>query len=105
MKQGRRITRTEQATAFNAYIESGSLNRAAAAISAHPKTLQKIARKAGWQKRRAAILAGAAEKADAEIMERLATSDAAAKATWKTLLKDQFTRRAVLELIAALRPK
>lgn len=102
MKQGRRLTRTEKAAAFNAYVESGSIAAAANTIHAHPKTMQKIARQANWKKRRAAILTRAAEQSDQELTDRLATADAAAKATWKTLVKDQFTRAAVLELIKTL---
>lgn len=107
MKKGQRLTRAELGRAYTSYIESGSITAAAAAISAHPKTLQHHARAAGWPARRAAILGRAAAATDAKIEQIIASQDSGDAATWEALLRDRFTARGALALLQRLtsRPK
>ena len=94
------LTRSQLNRAFRAYLEHGTLQAAAAAIKAHPKTLQRHARAENWKARAAAIHAAAAAKSNGLLTDSQATARATARLHWTEALTSAQTTEAVL---AALR--
>lgn len=105
MRQGERITRTELAKAFTAYLETGSLAAAAREISAHPQTIRKQAKKLEWKQRRSRILSESSAATDQELIHGLTAENAISARTWKALTKEQFSRAGVLKLLELMRGK
>lgn len=95
-----KLSRTRLNKAFRAYLESGTLTTAAAAVHAHPKTLQRAARAERWRHRAAAIHAAAAQQANGLLTTREAQARASARTGWSKLLHAAQTTEGVL---AALR--
>ena len=96
----RRLTRNALNRAFRHYLESGTLQAAAAALNVHPKTLQRAARRENWKQRAAAIHAAAAQKANGLLAGSQAQARATARLHWTEALTSAETREG---LLAALR--
>jgi hypothetical protein len=102
MKRGAPLPTATLANAFRAYLESASLNAAAAAVHVHPKTLQRYARRERWKQRRADILRAVAHRTDAQEIERLATARLRARARWGQVLSSPGTREGLLAILREL---
>lgn len=90
------LTRSQLNRAFRAYLEHGTLQAAAAAIKAHPKTLQRHARRENWKQRADRIHRDAAQKSNGLLTDSQATARATARLHWTEALTSAQTTEAVL---------
>jgi hypothetical protein len=97
-----RTSRTRLNRAFRAYLETGTLQSAAAAagVHVHPKTLQRHARRESWKQRAAAIHQAAAARSNGLLTDSQAQARASARTAWTKILDAAQTTEGVL---AALR--
>jgi hypothetical protein len=97
-----RTTRTSLNRAFRAYLETGTLQSAAAAVHVHPKTLQRAARRESWKQRAAAIHQAAAAKSNGLLTDSQAQARATARLHWTEALTSATTTEAVLAALSQI---
>lgn len=98
----RRIPPATLRKAFRAYLDTGSIADAARAVDAHPKTIQRHARREKWKQRRDRIEAAAADRADVLEIDRLTTKRLSARARWSQALSEPATREGLLAILREL---
>lgn len=96
---GERLTARKLAAIFAAYVQFGSIAKAARSHNVHPKTAAKYSRREQWPERRARILREAAKHVDEILVTDLATAAAAARQSWTEMLEDANVREAMLRLL------